>query len=122
IMTFENAIDKGRVITGSSNFSRSGLMDNLEFNVELKNPSDYEFALNKFDELWGEAVDVSEEYVQTLETKTWMNDTIKPYELYLEFLYEYFKEELSSSDDLLFKYIPQDFKELEYQRLAVLNA
>src|SRR5699024_377752 len=27
IMTFENAIDKGRVITGSSNFSRSGLMD-----------------------------------------------------------------------------------------------
>ena len=29
--------DFGRVITGSSNFSESGFVDNLEFNVELKN-------------------------------------------------------------------------------------
>jgi superfamily II DNA/RNA helicase len=122
IMTFENAIDKGRVITGSSNFSRSGLVDNLEFNVELKNVREYEFAQNKFNELWEDAVDVSEEYVQTLEAKTWMNEDIKPYELYLKFLYEYFKGELSSADDLLFEYNPQGFKELEYQRLAVLNA
>ena len=36
-MTFkEDDRDKGRVITGSSNFTRSGLMGNLEFNVELK--------------------------------------------------------------------------------------
>ncbi|HEX7469277.1 MAG TPA: phospholipase D-like domain-containing protein, partial [Verrucomicrobiae bacterium] len=46
IMTFhEGDRDKGRVITGSSNFTEAGLRDNLEFNVELKNPSDYEFAL-----------------------------------------------------------------------------
>ena len=30
-------MDKGRVITGSSNFTKAGLSDNLEFNVELKN-------------------------------------------------------------------------------------
>ena len=42
IMTFkEGDRDMGRVITGSSNFTRSGLVDNLEFNVELKNRSDY---------------------------------------------------------------------------------
>jgi len=36
IMTFvEGDRDKGRVITGSSNLSQSGLVDNLEFNVEL---------------------------------------------------------------------------------------
>ncbi len=122
IMTFENSIDKGRVITGSSNFSKSGFKDNLEFNVELKNSQDYEFAQNKFNLLWEDAVDVSEDYVQTLEQKTWMNDDIKPYELYLKFLYEYFKSELSSSEDLLFKYIPDGFKKLEYQLLAVLNA
>ena len=49
ILTFpESHYDVGRVITGSSNFSQSGLLDNLEFNVELKNRSDYEFALAKF--------------------------------------------------------------------------
>ena len=48
IMTFkEGSIDKGRVITGSSNFTKSGLENNLEFNIELKNPGDYEFAKNK---------------------------------------------------------------------------
>ena len=36
IMTFrEGDRDTGRVITGSSNFTQSGLVDNLEFNVEL---------------------------------------------------------------------------------------
>lgn len=43
--------DVGRVITGSSNFTYSGLVDNLEFNVELKNRADYEFAKQKFEEL-----------------------------------------------------------------------
>jgi len=60
IMTFcEGDRDAGRVITGSSNFTQAGLIDNLEFNVELKNRSDYEFARKKFEELWKDAVDVS---------------------------------------------------------------
>src|SRR5207237_3027407 len=53
IMTFQDGDrDKGRVITGSSNLTEAGLQDNLEFNVELKNRADYEFALAKFNELW----------------------------------------------------------------------
>ena len=36
--------DIGRVITGSSNLTQAGLVDNLEFNVELKNSADYQFA------------------------------------------------------------------------------
>ena len=48
-MTFkEGDRDIGRVITGSSNFTQSGLIDNLEFNVELQRPEDYNFALKKF--------------------------------------------------------------------------
>jgi len=35
---------------------RKVVQDNLEFNVELKNRSDYEFALNKFNELWEHCV------------------------------------------------------------------
>ena len=36
--------DYGSVITGSSNFSFSGLKSNLEFNVELKDSNDVKFA------------------------------------------------------------------------------
>lgn len=43
--------DLGRVITGSSNLTQAGLVDNLEFNVELKNSADYKFAEDKFEQL-----------------------------------------------------------------------
>jgi len=123
IMTFvEGDRDVGRVITGSSNFTYSGLVENLEFNVELKNRADYEFAKERFDELWKDAVDISEKYIQTIQEKTWLNPNVTPYELYLKFLYEYFKDELSQTEELLFRYMPQDFKKLEYQEQAVLNA
>ncbi len=123
IMTFvEGDRDVGRVITGSSNFTYSGLVENLEFNVELKNRADYEFAKQKFEALWENAVDVSEKYVQTIQEKTWLNPGVTPYQLYLKFLYEYFKDELSQTDEVFFRYLPQDFKKLEYQEQAVLNA
>ncbi|MGC8887917.1 MAG: helicase-related protein [Verrucomicrobiia bacterium] len=123
IMTFkEGDRDIGRVITGSSNFTQAGLEDNLEFNVELKNHSDYEFAKQKFEQLWKNAVDVSEKYIQTIQEKTWLNQNITPYELYLKFLYEYFKDELSRTDEVFTKYLPINFKRFEYQEQAVLNA
>ncbi|OGF22554.1 helicase [Candidatus Falkowbacteria bacterium RBG_13_39_14] len=123
IMTFgDSDRDKGRVITGSSNFTQAGLMDNLEFNVELKNRADYDFALAKFEELWKDSVDVSQKYVETIRAKTWLNDTITPYELYLKFLYEYFKDDLSRRDEMYIKYLPVEFKKLEYQEQAALNA
>jgi len=123
IMTFkEGDRDIGRVITGSSNFTRSGLIDNLEFNVELKNPGDYGYAVKKFEDLWKDAVDVNERYIQTIQEKTWLNQNITPYQLYLKFLYEYFKDELSRTDEIFVKYLPPEFKKLHYQEQAVLNA
>jgi len=123
IMTFsESDRDAGRVITGSSNFTKAGLLDNLEFNVELKNRSDYEFALKKFNELWEDAVDLKDRYQDTIQTKTWLNNNITPYELYLKFLYEYFQDDLKQAEEIFYKYVPKDFMKLEYQEQAVLNA
>lgn len=39
-----------------------------------------------------------------------------------KFLYEYFKDELSEQEDLNYTYLPSDFKRLQYQEQAVLNA
>ena len=123
VMTFKKgSIDKGRVITGSSNLTKAGLNDNLEFNVELKNRSDYEFALEKFNELWKNSVDVSEKYVETINQKTWLNAEITPYELYLKFLYEYLKEKINIDQKELGTFIPEDFMDLEYQKDAVTDA
>ncbi len=124
IMTFKKGDrDTGRVITGSSNFTRSGLKDNIEFNVELKDNSDYEFSLRKFNELWARGVDVSEEYVQTIKERTWLNDGITPYELYLKFLYEYLKEKINlDKEEMYIKYLPDNFMDLKYQRDAVSDA
>ncbi|WP_462355447.1 phospholipase D-like domain-containing protein, partial [Fusobacterium ulcerans] len=119
----EKSDDYGKVITGSSNFSYSGLKGNLEFNVELKDSRDVKFALEKFEELWKEGVEISEEYVNTVTNKTWLSDSITPYELYLKFIYEYFYEEIN--DDMReFKgeYLPDGFTKFQYQIDAVNQA
>ena len=124
IMTFvEGDKDVGRVITGSSNFTQAGLTDNLEFNVELKDRADYEFALAKFNEFWENAVDVKDKYIETIQNRTWLNNTITPYELYLKFLYEYFKEKINiDKKEIGKKYLPENFLDLEYQNEAVKDA
>ncbi len=117
----EGHYDYGRVITGSSNFSQSGLVGNYEFNVELKNSSDVKYALDKFEALWLDAVDISEAYIDTINKRTWLNDQISPYELYLKFLYEYFKEEINIDQDIDV-HLPPGFLELEYQKQATVSA
>jgi len=121
IITFaEGDRDAGRVITGSSNFTQAGLVDNLEFNVELKNRADYEFALAKFNELWKIAVDVREPYIDTITNRS-PYAPFTPYELYLKFLYEYFREEINRLPKEE-AFVPPGFKRLKYQEEAVLNA
>lgn len=117
----EDDRDFGRVITGSSNFSENGLVAQREFNVELKDRADVEFALKRFEALWDEGVDVSEEYVATIQNRTWLNDRITPYQIYLRFLYEYFKEDINVAEDLDLA-LPEGFMDLAYQRQAVVSA
>lgn len=66
----------GSVITGSSNFSEAGLVNNLEFNVELKDAPDVQFALNRFEILWEKGVDIRETYIEAVEENTWMKDVL----------------------------------------------
>ncbi|MBW2644213.1 MAG: helicase, partial [Deltaproteobacteria bacterium] len=113
--------DFGRVITGSSNFSESGLVANREFNVELKERADVEFAMKQFESLWKDGVNISQEYVETIQNKTWLNDTIIPYHLYLKMLYEYLKEDINLDDEIDL-YLPEGFMDLKYQKQAVVSA
>ena len=124
IMTFpEEDKDLGRVITGSSNFTRPGLEKNLEFNVELKRDDDYRFALEQFEELWERSEPISDDFINTLTRDTWLRDDITPYELYLKFIYEFLYEKIwNDKKDIDIEYFPPNFKYLDYQRDAVLDA
>lgn len=113
----------GSVITGSSNFSEAGLQNNLEFNVELKDSRDVVYALEKFEELWEKSVPITEEYIDTVEKKTWLRNDITPYEIYLKTIYEFFKEEVNSDKELLGEdLLPDGYMRLQYQLDAVVQA
>ncbi|RXZ28571.1 helicase [Fusobacterium necrophorum] len=119
----ERSDDFGKVITGSSNFSYSGLKENLEFNVELKNSSDVNFALDKFEKLWKISEPLNEEYVDTLKNQTWIREDISPYELYLKFLFEYFSEEVNEDKlEINISDLPSGFVNYKYQTDAVNQA
>ena len=114
--------DYGKVITGSSNFSQSGLIDQLEFNVELKDSRDVKFAQEKFEGLWKDSIPVNDEYVANAE-QSWVREDITPYELYLKCLYEYFKEEINQDKiDPKILGLPSGFMKLQYQLHAVIRA
>lgn len=112
----------GSVITGSSNFSEAGLLNNLEFNVELKDAPDVQFALDKFEKLWKQSEDIRDTYIATVQNKTWMKDDITPYQLYLKTLYEFFKEEINTDKENFQTLLPEGYMRLQYQIDAVMQA
>ncbi len=116
--------DVGRVISGSSNLTESGLHRQFELNHVLKNKEDYDWALKHFERLWGSAIEVSDRFVQTIKTKTWINSDIPPYQLFLKFLYEYLRERIDEDQVKLSvdRFRPKDFIEFKYQTDAVKEA
>ena len=113
--------DYGFVITGSSNFSESGFVANREFNVELRSKRDVLFAEDQFNTLWKESVDISDDFIDTIQNKTWLNDQILPYELYLKLIYEYLEEDINLADEFE-PFLPEGFMKLKYQNQAAIQA
>ncbi|MCG7993202.1 MAG: SNF2-related protein [Candidatus Thiodiazotropha lotti] len=113
--------DYGFVITGSSNFSYLGLVANREFNVELRQRRDVEYALDQFEELWLQSVDISDDFIDAVQKKTWLNDSITPYELYLKLIYEYMQEDINLQEHMEI-FLPEGFVALQYQQQAVQQA
>ena len=117
-----NEHNTGSVITGSSNLTDSGLgtktSPNYELNVLLNDYDDIKFATDEFEKLWQEGIEISLEQVKVSKDKTYLNDTITPYELYLKMLIEYFGNAIESNSNSI-KYLPQGFKRLSYQIDAV---
>ena len=111
----------GTVITGSSNLTDSGLGGgasyNYEFNVELSEYNEVQFATDEFEILWSESVDILPIDIQNIKKETYLNE-VTPFELYVKLLSEYFGNNLDYDPDSMGD-LPQNFKKLSYQVDAV---
>lgn len=110
----------GAVITGSSNLTDNGLERNFEFNVELRENTDIDFATDTFNRLWNESVEIGSEFVDKLKKETYLNDTFTPYEVYMKFLIEYFGRSIDFDPNSI-QDLPSGFKKLSYQVDAVAD-
>jgi len=108
----------GVVITGSSNLTEAGLEKNFEFNVELRDNNDIDYATETFEKLWKEGVKLSFDYVDRLKKETYLNDEFTPYEVYLKFLTEYFGKSIEFDPNSISD-LPKGFMKLSYQIDAV---
>lgn len=108
----------GVVITGSSNLTEAGLERNFEFNVELRDNVDIDYATDTFEKLWSEGVELSFDYAERLKKETYLNDEFTPYEVYLKFLTEYFGKSIEFDPNSISD-LPKGFMKLSYQIDAV---
>ncbi|HKB43582.1 MAG TPA: SNF2-related protein, partial [Chitinophagaceae bacterium] len=108
----------GAVITGSSNLTDAGLAKNFEFNVELRENTDIDFATETFNKLWDEAVEIGQEYIDKLKIETYLNDEFTPFQVYMKFLIEYFGKSIEFDPNSITD-LPEGFKRLSYQADAV---
>ena len=110
------------VITGSSNLTDAGLgagfMYNYEFNVLLNDYPDVKFATDEFEDLWKDSVDILPVDIQNIKKKTYLNDEVSPFELYIKLLTEYFGKNIDYDPDSMGD-LPANFKKLSYQVDAV---
>lgn len=110
----------GSVITGSSNLTDNGLERNFEFNVELRDNTDIDFATETFNKLWNESIEIGKEFVDKLKKETFLNDEFTPFEVYMKFLIEYFGRSIDFDPNSI-QDLPQGFKKLSYQVDAVAD-
>jgi hypothetical protein len=110
----------GSVITGSSNLTDNGLERNFEFNVELRDNTDIDFATETFNKLWEESIEIGKEFVDKLKKETYLNDSFTPFEVYMKFLIEYFGRSIDFDPNSI-QDLPHGFKKLSYQVDAVAD-
>lgn len=116
---------QGVAITGSSNLSGNGLGisedKQYEFNVKLDRYDDVKFAKDEFELLWKEAEGcaITAEDVKTSVDRTYLKGDVKPYDLYIKMLMEYFSDRVLATDDNNPLDMPEGYTKYDYQMDAV---
>ncbi len=111
-------IPAGYALVGSSNFTKAGLVKNIELNVQVS--SDVEQLQRWFDAHWEQGLDITEAILQIIENHS---KEYSPYDVYLRSMYEYFKSreetisEWENHDSIIYRGLSQ-YQRDGYNRLV----
>lgn len=103
-----------KALVGSSNFTRPGLTQNVELNIQIQSPGDVAQLQEWFNAHWDRGVDVSDDVLKVIERHT---QEYTPFEVYMRAMQEFFYgHELSASEweeteSSMFKYLDRYQKE-----------
>ena len=85
-----------QALVGSSNFTRPGLMENIELNVQIQSAREVAQLQDWFEDHWNEAKEASDALIETIERHTRL---YSPFEVYAKALQEFFREhELTATE------------------------
>lgn len=122
-----NQYSQGVAITGSSNLSGNGLGisedKQYEFNVKLDRYDDVKFAKDEFEQLWkdAEGCAITAEDVKASVDRTYLKGDVKPYDLYIKMLMDYFSDRVLATDDNNPFDMPEGYTKYDYQMDAVVE-
>ncbi len=118
----------GSVLAGSSNFSRSGFLNNLQKNNNylFNDKENFDAHIERFEEGWSRSIPiVSKENFKEFEDKvikkTWINKTPKPYDLFLKVLDEYFQNKDDNKILTPREFSSGQFFNVKYQEDAIIK-
>lgn len=82
------AVVGSSALVGSSNFTKPGLTENIELNVQIRNANDVRDLQEWYEKYWNDAEDVSHEVLKVIERHT---REYQPFEIYARALREFFR-------------------------------
>ncbi len=116
----------GYVITGSSNFSRSGFQTNIEGNHLHTDKNDFQDYRQQFAERWDSPnainiLDINnfDEFLNKVEKKIWVNQNPSPYELFVKILDSHYKNKDNEKLYLPNSYSDGELLDIKYQTDAI---
>ncbi len=85
-----------QALVGSSNFTRPGLMENIELNVQIQTAGEVAQLQDWFEVHWNEAKEITDAVIETVERHT---RSYSPFEVYAKALQEFFRgHELTATE------------------------
>lgn len=114
--------ENGIAITGSSNFTLSGLRHNTELNVVVHGNENHKALSAWFEELWKESEDFDAALMQEMKS-SWAAAPARPYDVYMKTLYTLVRDRLEGEDGAEILWDDEITTRLaDFQKVAVRQA
>ena len=118
----------GKVIIGSSNFTRSGFLTNIEGNHLFEDKVNYDGYYEIFKRHWNsdDCIDIADdksfnELNEKVLKKTWVNKQPTPYNLFIKVLDEYFHQKTTNEVFMPSKLTDGKLLDVKYQEDAIVK-